>query len=932
MKRVLSLVLAFVLVLGMIPAFAADSAEQKLVEAGFINGGRPADKLTRAELSVLVNQMNGVADEADDWVIPSTFADADDAAWANGHIAVTVLNGWMVGVGDNKFNPNGEASPQMVAAVMLNALNYKVGTDVEWANVLEFAADLGIVLPAANTLTRAQAFEAMWSTVNTVVNGGEQTLGVKLGKLKEEKPVVTALEVKEVTATNLKAMTIEFNQAVDKDTVVAANFKVVKGSSTLESTPTLLEDGKTVVVVLTSNLVQSDSVKLTIEKVKDLKGNAIEKFEQTYIVNDVNVPTLQSVVALNPKQLELTFSEPVNFAYSVFTLHNDIKINNTAVIATTELDHVNNTVVFTLASALPEGTHSIEVKGIKDFANFTAPTATMTFLVVKDEAAPVAESVTVKSKTVVAVTFNEPVATNARGYFRIDGVDVTTVDWKNSKTVELTVPGTGLGIGAIVEVKVEYKGQKDIMGNEVKDWTAIITKVADDSTLPSVELTSVGATNNRLTLTFSKSMAAAGTIELLNKDNVVVRTVTVPTANVAAFKANTDSKVLEVTLSELAGINPADYSVRIKDMKDSTIRGNALATTTLTFKANDTLAPTVGAEYVVTNDTSTPVNTDKDTITIFFSEAMDVATIENLANYSMGGTPFSANSAAVSAKAAADAKSVVITYKNARALANGTQIAVFAVKDAAGNVILPTGVLGQNLTAKGATTPLVVNTVEALDVNTVRVTFNSVIKTVDPSAFVLVNSASGNAVTGFASATIDSTNQARVTFKTASAMSTSASIYSVKVNSPASIANIYNQTLTLGALTPVLDKVAPTLTSVATLTVGGVAQDNAIVFTFSEGLDATAVAAFRAGLLVKGSNGAVLLPNINDAAQASVVYADNKVTVTFSGGYLNTLKGTSQNGNKAFKVSFPTGLGIVDQHTNALQPVADQDVTIKINN
>lgn len=941
MKRVLSLVLALVMVLGMIPTFAAEmTGGEHLLDHGFITG-KPGDDvatkldagaaLTRQELAALIAELMGEKEIAAVFAQPADYADADKiGAWAVPFVAYAQVNGWMSGKPGNMFDPTGPVPGQQLAAVLMNALGYTVDTQAKYATVIADAAALGVVVPSSN-LTRGQAFEAMWTAVSEVkVNGEEQTLGVKLGKLDPPAPVVTDLAVDSVVADNLKAMTVVFNKEVDEDTVVAANFKVVRGTTTLTTAPTLLEDGKTVVVVLTTpaNLTQSDSVKVTIEKVKDLDGKETAKFEETFVVNDVKVPTANSVVALNPKQLEVTFSEPVNFNYSIFTLFNDIKVDGNPIIAKAEASSVTNKVILTLSVALAEGTHSIEIKGIQDFAGFTAPTATLTFAVVKDEVAPVAESVTVKSKSLVVVKFNEPVDSSARGTFRIDGVDVATTNWTDSKTVELTVPGTGLGIGAIVEVKVEYKGQKDIMGNEVKAWTSIITKVADDATLPTVELTTVG-TNNKLTLTFSKTMATAGTVELLNKDNVVVETETVGVTG-ATFKTNTDSKVLEVTFAALTGINPADYSVRIKDMKDATIRGNALATTTIAFKAVDTLAPTVAGTYVVTANADATVNNDKDTITIFFSEAMDVATIENLGNYFMGGTPFSANPSAVSAKASTDAKSVVITYKQASVETTFTglgTIKVFAVKDAAGNAIVANDTT--NVAAKGTTTPLTISSVEATDVNTIKVTFNTVVKTVEPATFVLVNTATGNAVTNFVSSTISSTSQAVVTFKTATAISTSASIYSVKVNSPASISNIYNQTLTLNALTAVTDKVVPSLVSVATAKDGnGDVVQNAITFTFSEALNPAAEDAFKAGLVVKSSAGAVLTANVNNS---TVVYDGAKVTVTFANADLTAVKGTSDPGNKTIKVSFPTGLGIVDFHTNVLQPVADQEVVVNLN-
>jgi hypothetical protein len=933
MKKVLSLVLALVLVLGMIPTFAADATgAQALYDNGFITGKDGADleskldvnaQLTRAQLAALIAELNGAKEEAAAFEQPADFTDfATIAGWAKNFVSYAAVNGWMNGFTDGTFRANASVPAQQLAAVLMNALGY----EVVWNTVLADAAELGIVVEGT-ALTRGEAFEAMWVAVSEVkMADSDMTLGQHLGKLAPPTPVVTDLKITSVVADNLKAITVVFNQEVDEDTITATNVKVVRGTTTLTTAKTLSADGKTLTLVVTTptNLTQSDSIKLVVEKVKSATAKEIAKYEETFVVNDTKVPTANSAIALNPKQIEVTFSEPVQLNAGIYTLMNDIKVSGTAIIAKAVANDVTNKVQLTLATAMAEGTHTIELKGVKDYAGFTAPTATLTFTVVKDEVAPVATLAEVKTKTSVKVTFNEPVET--AGTFKINGVDVVTATYNADKTaVTLTVPGTGLDIGAVVEVKVEYKGQKDIMGNEVKEWTSILTKVADDTTVPTVVLTSVG-TANKLTLTFSKSMAVAGTVELLNKDGVLVQTHTV-----TGFKTNSDAKVLEITFSSLADINPADYSIKIKDMKDATVRSNPLPTATLTFKAIDTKAPVVADEYVVTANTDSPVDNELDTITIFFSEAMDVASIETLANYYMLGVPFSANANAVSAKAAADAKSVVITYENASTtnFAGLNTISVFAVKDVAGNAVVTSG--ATHTAAKGVTTPLTVASVEASDVNTVKVTFNTVIKTVDPSVFVLVKTVGGEAVTGFVSATINATNQTIVTFKTASAMSTSAAIYSVKVNSPASIANIYNETLTVNALSAVADKIAPTLSSVVTTTdVNSVAVNNSIKFTFSEALNPANVAAFRAGLLVKNTDNVVLLNGLTGAS--TVAYDGTKVTVTFGGADLTAVTDGDDNGNKTIKVSFPVGAGINDFHANTLLPVADKDVTVKINN
>ncbi|MDH8679254.1 S-layer homology domain-containing protein [Fusibacter bizertensis] len=943
MKRVLSLVLALVLVLGMIPTFAADATgAQNLYDNGFITGkdGATVDakldvnaKLTRAELAALVAELNGAKEEAAAFAQPADFTDADTFQdWAKPFIAYAQENGWMNGLGDGTmFGPDQAVPANQLVAVLMNALGY----DVTWNTVLADAAELGIIAEGTE-LTRGEAFEAMWTAVSAVnVNGEEMTLGVKLGKLEPEVVEPTELLVSDVVADNLKTLVINFNQAIDKDTVKATTVKVVEGTTDRVSAMTVSED-KMFVTVTLNTVDQSDSLKVTVEGVKNAAGEEVVKYEQTIVVNDTTVPTILSAVALNPKQIKVTFSEPVQAptgsSPTLFTMLNDIKIDSNSIVAKAAVDNVDNTVLFTLSNTLTEGSKSIEIKGLKDYANFTAPTATLTFEVVKDDKAPVATSVEVKSMTSVLVKFDEPV--EVAGTFKVDNGTAFTpaaADWNAQKT-EVTLKGLSLGISAIVEVKVEYKGQKDIIGNEVKDYTTITTQVADDTTLPTVELTTVGA-NNKLTLTFSKPMQTVGKLQILDKDDKVVQETTVLAAG---FKANSESKVIEWTV--LASKNPGDYKVKITDMKDATVRQNGLATTTLSFTSLDTLKPEVSDKFLVTAGVAASGETaadaaKKDTVKIFFSEAMDKTTIENLANYQVkvgAGTfgPLQADSNATKIVAAADLKSVTITYTGA---ATATlEFKAVAVKDAAGNMI--TGAISGPILVQGSTFLNVNGNVLVKTNNTIQVTFNNEVAAVDPSVFVVYEGT--EAVTGMSSAVISATDSKVVTFTTAVNLDADAEKYTLMVNAPTAIKNIYNSTLTKTGTTAyataekvnVIDMIAPTLTKVEKGT-----APNSIKLTFSEPMKAGTEAAFKSNMLVKDTNGAVVLANANTS---NVVIASNVVTVTFAGTDLDAIKaiGTNEDAEKTIKISFPVGTGILDTAATGINilPVSDQEVKVLV--
>ena len=92
MKKVLSLVLVLALVLGMMPVFAAgETGAEMLYKYGFIagnNGDLMVDKeLTRAEMAVLVAEMNGLKDETANYGATANFSDVEAGKWYTPYVA-----------------------------------------------------------------------------------------------------------------------------------------------------------------------------------------------------------------------------------------------------------------------------------------------------------------------------------------------------------------------------------------------------------------------------------------------------------------------------------------------------------------------------------------------------------------------------------------------------------------------------------------------------------------------------------------------------------------------------------------------------------------------------------------------------------------------------------------------------------------------------
>ena len=861
-------------------------------------------KLNRQDALVMLSRLVGAGEEA--WGFPVgedyPFTDVTDenyqsvTQWA-------YTNGITVGKGNGVFGYDEEITAQDYATYLMRALGYTVEAGEDYENVLVTALEKGILddvnVVNGSLITRGVMAVLTLNALKAETADGEGTLAAKLGiELPEDEEVAPVeLEVEEVVADNLKSFTVVFNQAVKSAEVEIEDVDVETELS---------EDKMSLVGYYVEALDQSDAVTFVINAETE-EGLKVEDLEVEKVVNDVTVPVVLGARALNPKQIEVLFSEPVVLVSEVFELWNDIKIDEEALVASADNVLFENKVVFELATALEEGSHELEVAKVADFAGFVAPKVTFTVVVIEDKDAPVALGLEVVTKDKVVVTFNERLT--ARGEFEVDGQDGLTtnfVDGSNQTKVEIT-GFTSLGIGAIVEVKVRYKGQTDTMGNEVKEWLVITTKVEDDATLPTVELTKVD-TGNKVTLTFSKSMLADGEYTVLDADGEVFHGPF--DISSVGFKSDTDEKVIVFEGSDLGldSVNPDDFSIKLSDMKDASIRSNPLAETKLSFKALDTEKPTVLPGYLVTEVKAD--DSDKDTVTIYFSEAMDKTTLETKANYLFDGASLQAVSGAGTPKAAADGKSVVIPFKNARTLVKNQSkdFTLIGLKDLAGNFM--SGAMAD--VSELVSADLSIVKVTLVDSKTIEVEFDQPIKTASASFITLYKGA--NAFTGFSSAKIKGNNNEKVVFSSPKDLGTDASVYTLKVNNFKTVANIYgkniDESIELDSDKFIVsktmdDEVAPVLKEVKS-TVSG-----EVKFTFSEEIslstDWTGL-----GLVVKHDG---------DVVTTDAVYIDDVET---EDSIVFVVKVKAAYIGKVLELGFP---GITNEISDVATPANDMKAT-----
>ncbi len=311
MKRILSLVLALVLVLGSVPmTFAADqSAGEMLKAAGFVAGDQAGNlnedqKLTREQMMVLIAEMNGVKEEAATFGIPADFSDVSENDWFAPYVWYAFYQGWTTGMGDGTFGAGKAVDSKMAATFMLKALGYEVA---DYNASVEQAAGVGIEVAETAEMTRGEGFTAMWSTVNLPKEGSDVALGVELGRLEVETPEVVALDVEidEAYAVGTKVIDVVLTADVDAADAEAADFSVVKKGTSEEV------DVERVVAVA------ADRVYVYTEELKAGSAYTVVLGESTYnfsgLYKETDKPEIESVVGEDTGLIEVEFDTNVDW-------------------------------------------------------------------------------------------------------------------------------------------------------------------------------------------------------------------------------------------------------------------------------------------------------------------------------------------------------------------------------------------------------------------------------------------------------------------------------------------------------------------------------------------------------------------------------------------------------------------------------------------
>lgn len=780
LKKLLAVVVAVtVLLTAMVPAFAAVeptyTAEADILNSlGLYSGTSSAsfvpalDKDLKREDGVLllVVAVGKIAEAramtAED--VAAELAKFSDTAalpgYAKSAVAYAIKNNLIAGVGGGKFGVGQKMSGKMVATILLAQLGYVTPTDFTYNTAVDKVAELaGSELEAdiANSTLRDATVAVLFTALSAKAKGSETTLIADLVAAKavtEEaavasglyvKPAPVALAVDSIAATNLKEITVKFNKAVAvevKDSYFTVKNTTKNTTATVKAT---LNADKTAVVLAetsTNNAIgaNQDVVEVTVSK--DLVGADTTK---TLTLFDVTVPEVTGIKLTGPQTFEISFSEPVDADFA-----GTVEVNNGIYGVSSAPAVGTNVVKVTLsASKLTDGKYTVKVKDFKDFAGYSILAKELELAYAKDTTALTA-TLTKATQTSVEITFNKEVkgftsASTLKKYFyhtfsaympssaSISADEkVVTLDFINYPLPEGTVK-------VVLVYNADDKKLKDAWDNEMTGNLEFTAAVTADKTKPEVKEIKVTA-QNKIEIIFTEDVAAADKAASYTVKDKDAKVVAITDSNVA-YNA-TDKKATITFPSNLGG----DYTIEVKDIKDTALEANTISTITKAFTVNDVTAPLFTSVSAIGVD-----GTTEDYIYVTFPEKMATTgqfSVLEKANYVVSGSALGDND---KVELFGDASKVKITIADETLCAFGADnnpnpntLQIARVADAAGN---KTALLSGDLGVTADSAP-VITAIKTINKNTIEITFNKVLNTFSADGIMVAKAATPLSIYG----------------------------------------------------------------------------------------------------------------------------------------------------------------------------------------
>jgi hypothetical protein len=885
MRKSLSMLLAIAMVFSMFSslAFAADATKapttvqekyDALAAKGIFQGmtdgsaglDQPMDRAQFARVAALLLGLEGISidPKVDDTKIVTVkpFKDVELGKWYTEEIAAVKEDGKFVGNADGTFNPSGNITIQELAIVVAKLLGLEVVADAKVEGAANWAAgSIQALINAKIPFPTNYKEDALRSDLVTLTFAAYTAI-------EGAKAPVNATKVVSVTASNLAQVVIAFDGKVEKATAGDSDNYSINNSIAVKSA-SVSDDAKSVTLTLTTATPFTNQVeyKLSFNNVKS--GTAVLSVtDYKFTPVDSTLPVVEKAEALGNKTIKVTFSEPVKVANaSSFMIDEKILVGNTNI--------VGNTVFVKSFSALTNGEHKINVKGVEDFATFKSLSADFTVTVVEDTTAPTISEVVNATFESVTLKFSEPVDPATVFGSNVYWVQGSTKFYADSSYVQeddSTFKFTFSGANKLQYATDLYVlNVKDYSGNAIAADTKVAVTPVIDTTRPEVITAAIDDARKVITIKFNKTLDQPNAEKPANYVIKDADAKVVSSLKTAALQP--DGKTVKVTLAAALSEGKT-YTLEISGVTDSTVLKNSILPYSKTLAIGDKTGPNsalIAAEAVSSNNT----------VVVSFPEAMSTSGDGSVVDrtkylYSKVGDagPWLEIPSSTNMNITSDGKSAILAFNLSDVNVNDVKgIQISLVKDVAGNYI--TGLT----TAKtvGAAVAATLVTAKATATDKIKLTFDKDIlgTSVAINDFRIAN-ASG-VVLNVISATTDG-KDVILTLSNNTKLSEDAwytTAVTASVVTGATTSTAAGKAIAAGTK-PVTDSIAATID-----TITGSVYGTTLTITFNEKIAATVTnSTYTSDLLIKNDD-KTLIPSTD--YNVSATGTDNVLTVTFVG-------------------------------------------------
>ena len=622
---------------------------------------------TRMQLAILNARWVAFEDEAyayEEWEDDENFSDFDDGTnaneenmlayyWANGDLG-------FIGTGNNLFEPQGPIMNTHFAKVLLVTMGYPYGDEYDMSNVLDFAYGIGIDLGtreaqinngdiAIALYTALESFTAMDITFaqylldlevvteEALIEYGINYKGLEPGE--EEDVWPDNFEVVSDAADNFAEVDLTFNAPIDEDSIKKDNIKVDGSKIGSKDKAYVVEDGegygKILRIFLPEGFVGAQNETRTIEVsgLKNPVGTTMAPFSKTMQFRDTTAPRVERVEAKGNTRLDIYFTEPVKgTGVEVLGTYQINDKNISAVKPTLDEDYSRFVTIKKIYTTLVAATYTLGVNGadgrIVDWAGNNAGYQRIDFTIEENTEGPIAQAVLDPVyPTKVDIEFDHEIQDDAYISWtennRTNTSSSTSVDG-NVATFEFD-DTAGHRVLPLRLTTITLKDAKDYWNNAAQaPLTFDVTPIAD-TVRPTI--VDAGADDQEtIWVEFDKKIlddGKYGTWTIWKGSDRVYN-------DQLNFKLE-DDKIVKLTNKDGSDFDSGDYSLTIRDTKDTAKpTANQLLSTTITVNVPDLASPEVLWARWAINPNGT-VNYKY--INIYFSKEVDFSTAVTRANY-----------------------------------------------------------------------------------------------------------------------------------------------------------------------------------------------------------------------------------------------------------------------------------------------------------